>query len=324
MPMNPMQRRARNSFLIGFLVALIIMAVVVMLLLQKIKSINDAKEALEARQKKVLVAIEDLESGQAVTMDDFKTDTVQTSMDTSKIISSDDFEFTDTNGEIIAKYNDDGSEKQKQLIMKVSVPAGTMVTKEMLSEVDEQVTDDLRLQEFNMILLPSQLKNGDYIDVRYSLPGGEDYVVLAKKKVIATTQTGVWLKLSEEEVLTMENAIVEAYQITGSKLYALEYVEPGMQGALTPTYPVSQATLTIIQNTPNIVQEAKDAIFARYNDQGQVDQRVNHINSLLPEPEKGQSLVQSGNKDEQGKMQADRENFVKSLEGTEDIGVSSN
>ena len=46
MAMNPMQRRARNSFLIGFLVALIIMAVVVFLLLYQIKSIKEAKAKL--------------------------------------------------------------------------------------------------------------------------------------------------------------------------------------------------------------------------------------------------------------------------------------
>ena len=42
MAVNPMQRRARNSFLIGFLVALIIMALVVVFLLTRIKALNDA------------------------------------------------------------------------------------------------------------------------------------------------------------------------------------------------------------------------------------------------------------------------------------------
>ena len=37
MAINPMQRKARNSFLIGFLVALVIMAVVVFILIYQIK-----------------------------------------------------------------------------------------------------------------------------------------------------------------------------------------------------------------------------------------------------------------------------------------------
>ena len=77
MAMNPMQRRARTSFIIGFLVALIIGALAVGGLLLKIRSINEAKEAIEALQKQVYVATEDLESGDEVTMDDFVKGIVQ-------------------------------------------------------------------------------------------------------------------------------------------------------------------------------------------------------------------------------------------------------
>ena len=47
---NPIQRRAKNSFLLGFLLALIIMAVVVGLLIYKITKVTEEKEALEAKQ----------------------------------------------------------------------------------------------------------------------------------------------------------------------------------------------------------------------------------------------------------------------------------
>ena len=328
MPMNPMQRRARNSFLLGFLLALVIMAVVVIGLLQKIKSLNDAKEALEALQRTVYVAAEDMESGQVIEAESFtelfRQEKVQTTMDITQVISTDDFEYYDENDELVTKLNEDGSEKKKNLVLKFNVPAGSMVTKDMFYEEGEEIANDTRMQEFNMILLPSQLKNGDYVDIRYSLPGGENYIVLSKKKVIYTTQTGIWLELTEDELLTIENAIVEAYGIKGSKLYALKYVEPGMQEASTPTYPVNENTLQMIQSSPNVVQVAKDALFARYNDQGQVEQRVSHINALLPDTQTMQSEVQSGHTSEQSTIQADREEFVKSLEGTDKIGVSSN
>ncbi len=329
MPMNPMQRRARNSFLLGFLLALVIMAIVVIILLQRIKSLNDAKEALEALQKDVFVATEDMESGQVINGESFyelfKKEKVQTTMDITQVISEEDFEYVDEQtGETIIKLNEDGSEKKKNLILKFNVPAGTMVTKDMFYEEGKEITNDTRLQEFNMILLPSQLKNGDYVDVRYSLPTGENYIVLAKKQVVYTTQTGIWIELTEDELLTIENAIVESYSISGSKIYALKYVEPGMQEEATPTYPVNNNTLQMIQNSPDVVQDAKDALFARYNDQGQVEQRVSHIDVLLPDRETIQSNVQSGHKSEQSTIQSDREEFVKSLEGTEKIGVSSN
>ena len=196
MPVNPMQRRMRNSFLVGFLLALIIMALVVLGLVYKMKGIEAEKAAIEALQQSIYVAAEDLESGQSVNMDNFTTEQVQTTMDTSLVISEDDFMFQDDEGNPIIKYNDDGSEKQKDMIMKVNVPAGAIVTKDMLADSTTDLTSDQRIHEFNMILLPSQLKTGDYIDIRLSLAQGQDYIVLSKKKVLQTTETGIWLKLS--------------------------------------------------------------------------------------------------------------------------------
>ena len=46
MPINPMQRRARNSFLIGFLIALIIMAIVVAGLISCNKSEIETRPSL--------------------------------------------------------------------------------------------------------------------------------------------------------------------------------------------------------------------------------------------------------------------------------------
>ena len=78
MAMNPMQRRARNSFFIGFLLALVIMAVVVMLLVNQIKGVNEELNALKGLQKTALVAASDLKSGSEITMESLKNDTVQT------------------------------------------------------------------------------------------------------------------------------------------------------------------------------------------------------------------------------------------------------
>ena len=131
--------------------------------------------------------------------------------------------------------------------------------------------------------------------------------------------------LTEEEMLTMENAIVESYRISGSKLYALEYIEPGMQYAATETYAVSQTVHDMIINSPNVLQEAKNALAERYNNQQHVNQRNLHIEPFLINQDinSTQSTVQAGIKKEQAVVQTDREDYVKSLEGTEDIGVSS-
>lgn len=318
MPINPMQRRARNSFLAGFLIALVIMAVVVFLLLQKIKTINEAKEALEALQQDMYVATEDIESGELVTMESFKLDTVQTTVDPEMVVSEDDFAFYDEEGNIVPKYNEDGSEKLKELVMKINVPAGTIITKDMLVESDALTTDDQRIQEYNMILLPSQLKSGDYIDIRFSLPKGQDYIVLSKKKVLQCTSTGIWMKLSEDELLTLQNAIVESYTIQGSKLYAIEYSEPGLQAKAEQTYPVSQEVLELINKNPNVVETAKNALWERYNanEMAQAYQRNTYISPAVAANEPAMAgNVQSGNQQENGKVQAAREEYISTLEG---------
>lgn len=319
MAMNPMQRRARNSFLVGFLVALIIMAVVVFILLFQIKSIKEAKEKIEALQKQVLVASSDLKSGQSVTMDDFTNQTVQTTVNPSDVISATDFEFTDNSGEIITKIDEDGNELKKSMVMKIDVPSGTIVTKNMISETDDQTADSERIQELNMIVLPSQLVNGDYIDIRLSMPNGQDFIVLSKKKVLGTNSTSVWLKLSEEELLTLTNSIVEAYTITGAKLYAIQYIEPGLQDKPIPTYNVSAATLALIEANPNIKDEAKQKLYANYS----TDMRRTYFEPELQKDIENQgALVSAGNSNEIEKIQAAREEFVESLEGSEDVGYS--
>ncbi len=324
MAINPMQRRARNSFFIGFLVALIIMACVVLFLLYQIKSLNEAKEALEALQKQVYVAADDLESGQELSFyDDFKTEIVQTTMDTSLIISQDDFEFKDEETDaVIEKYNEDGVQIYKNLVMKVNVPAGSIVTRDMVVESGNETTDTQRIQEYNMIVLPSQLKNGDYVDIRLSLPTGQDYIVLAKKKVLGTTQTGLWLKLDETEILMMNNAIVESYIIPGSKLYATQYPEAGVQEAAVPTYNVSGAVLDLINSDPNISETARQELWNRYNANVRVTYFEPTLATYIQEPEDRDSAVEGGFQEEVESIQAARESFVDSLEGTEDIGYT--
>lgn len=321
MAMNPMQRRARTSFIIGFLVALIIGALVVVALLVKIKGLNEAKEAIEALQKEVYVASADLESGQEVTLDDFKMGTVQTVVPKDTMLEVDDFEFKDKDGNIITRVDAEGNELEKKMIVKIDIPAGTIITKDMLQDSEDLLDNSQRVQEFNMIQLPSQLKNGEYIDVRVTYPNGQDFIVLSKKKVMGTNSTSIWLKLNELELSLMNNAIVESYSTVGTKLYAIEYVEPGMQTEATPTYVASSDVMNLINRNPNIVDEIKKE-YGR-NIEGFADYRTTTIQSLLDaNRDNRDALVSAGNSNEQQKVQALRQEYVKALEGSEEIGYN--
>ena len=193
MAMNPMQRRARNSFLTGMLVTLVVMAVVVIVLLYKINQLNEDMENLIKLQSTVAVVSKDIKSGEDVTEDLLKKETVQTTIQKDKIFTSTDF----------IELDDEGNELVLEYISKVDLPKGTIITKDMVAEKGEQTTADQRIQEYNMITLPSQLKNGQYIDIRYKLPSGADYIVASKKKVLQCTADTIWLKVDEAELLTI-------------------------------------------------------------------------------------------------------------------------
>lgn len=324
MAINPMQKRARNSFIQGALITLILMLVVVLFLVKQMRALNDAKEALEKANSKVYVALDDLKSGEEIKFEeDFMMETVRTKVDKSEIISQDDFMFKNEKGEPVEKYKEnDGTPIYPTIRMKIDVPAGTIVTKEMIYSEDDETEDSERIQEYNMILLPSNLRNGEHVDIRLTLPTGQDYVVLAKKEVLGTTDTGLWLEVTESEILTMNNAIIESYIIPGTKLYASQYTEAGMQNKSTPTYQVSGKVKELIERDPNISPEARSAILDNYN--GEL--RTLHFEEILynyvSEPEDRDNAVQQAFNEEIQKIQEDRAAFVEELEGTDEIGFN--
>ena len=71
----------------------------------------------------------------------------------------------------------------------------------------------------------------------------------------------------------MESAIVEAYIMSSSKLYAIQYIEPGMQDAAVKTYTPTTAVQNLIAANGNIKNEAKSALQARFdqNMRGYID-----------------------------------------------------
>ena len=191
----------------------------------------------------------------------------------------------------------------------------------MVTATDENVTNDLRIQEYNMINIQSQITSNDYVDIRLRMPSGLDYVVVSKKKVEVPQIDGIdsvntiWVKLTEEETLAMSNAIVEAYQMDGSYLYTTKYVEPGTQGKATPTYVPSQEVINLVQSDPNIVQEAKNAMITRYNTYaGQIRNSINgELNRV--ESDDRTDGISSGVSKEVSTRQEQRQSYLDALAG---------
>ena len=352
MATNPMQRRTRNSFLLGMLVMLLIASIIIGLLvflLVKERKLNEEQEKIETD---VYVLTQDVSAGNIITPDMFAVRTVSSYTVPSNAMKENLYELesyalidkntggsigSDQNGlyligvdgKNVRILNDNGNyyinvNGQKQaidftdvpLVAKVDLKANSVITLDYIAKSDEIASDDLRLQEYTMINLPIKLAANDYIDVRIMLPNGLEYIVLPKKRVIEVSGDAIWLKVTEQEILTMNNAIVEAYTMTGSKLSANIYVEPGLQEAAIPTYAVSQEVYNLIQNDPNIVEKARSELKYRFSSDGEnlAARRQNEINPQMSVyVNEAQTNVEQALKEEMQARKELREKYLQDL-----------
>ena len=297
---NPMQRKAKNSFLLGVLLTMLVMGVIVGLLFLKIMNMQKAENERLANQKQVYVLSQDVKSGDKVDSANLKTITVDNAAVPSNAI---------TPGSL-TEYT----------VAKIDLKKGTTITAGMITESSEETTADLRMQEYNMIKLSTQLATNDYIDIRLRMPSGLDYIVVSKKSVEIPVIGGeessntIWVKLSEAETLAMSNAIVEAYTMNGAILYTTTYTEPGMQDAAIPTYVPSANVQNLMNQNPNILQEAKNALFTRYNSTSSI--RTNNINGELSQyQEEAQGNISNGVSSEVTSAQEQRKSYLDALAG---------
>ena len=157
------------------------------------------------------------------------------------------------------------------VIAKVAMTANTVITSSLVVRTDEVQTNDVRTQEYNMLVLPTELGPEDYVDVRLMLPNGQDFIVVSKKRVgIPQTSDGTYMadtitmNLAEDETISMSAAIVEAYKINGSKIYVTKYTDPAIQEKSIETFIPTQEIAELINSDPNIVTTAREALKARY------------------------------------------------------------
>lgn len=299
MAMNPMQRKANNYLLIGVLVTLLITGSIIVFLFMQLNTLQQEKNKEQASMKKVYIVADDIKSGETVTYDKLIQKSVSGSVIPSNVLSVELTEHT---------------------IAKIDLSAGTIVTNNMVQESEEKTTADLRRQEYNMVILPSQIQNGNYIDIRLRLSNGVDYIVVSKKKVEIPTIDGIdssnsiIINMNETETMVMANAIIEAYIDQGSLLYATTYVEPGLQQSVTPTYVPSGTVQNAINSNPNIEQEAKNALFARYNQN--TTTRTNTIDGALAQYAQDRvDNIEAGVQEEITKAKEQRELYLESLGG---------
>ena len=259
--MNPLERKARNSFIKGLVVAGLIGLIGIIVLVIILVQMKGEEQARIDAQKNVYVLKTSVQSGTVITQDMFTTVKADANVAPTDAVTASSYSSI--------AYDEEGNELE--VVAKIDIAANTIVTTNMITTSDNMNTDDVRKEEYNMISLPSDLETGDTVDVRLRMPDGTNYIVVSKKKVTVLDQGGIpsvntiSLDLSEGEILMMSNAIVEAYMMEGSRLYITRYVEPGMQAGAITTYVPSAEVQNLINNDPNVVAQAKQELITRFN-----------------------------------------------------------
>ncbi|MBE5938485.1 MAG: hypothetical protein E7265_10710 [Lachnospiraceae bacterium] len=143
----------------------------------------------------------------------------------------------------------------------------------------EDVTRDLRDYEISFANLMYNLSDYDFIDVRVRYADGTDYVLLSKKMVeeLVMEECVFTTTLTEDEILRVSCAIIDAYTTSGTYIYTTRYTDANLQNPAVPNYPVSQKALQVIYNNPNIISIAEHTLNmeARMN----LEARMKDINS---------------------------------------------
>lgn len=150
------------------------------------------------------------------------------------------------------------TKKEIGSIALVTIPEKSHVLKAMV--IEDMVENSLREQEFSVFQLNRNLKENNFVDIRIVYPNGENYIVLSKKAIknLSLENNNCFLWLTEEEILTVSSAIVDAYLHNGTKLYTTKYIEPQIQEASIQTYQPNEAVISLIKTDPNVVQRASD------------------------------------------------------------------
>lgn len=146
-------------------------------------------------------------------------------------------------------------------LYKVELKAGTVLTKSVLTP--ELITQQDRFLDIVADVFPVKLEPNEFIDLHISTPTGQDYIVLGKKRVSEFHGNSCEVMVGAEDIHRYQSALVDAFLNPGTTIYATTYVEPGLQEASIPYYPVSNQALNAMEVNPNIVKVAEKEIIQR-------------------------------------------------------------
>ncbi len=198
---------------------------------------NELEARLQANTQNVYVAVANIEAGEEITADNVAVQQIISGLESFYYITAD----------------------QIGTHALIDISEGTPITNAMVTE--DVFDKDSREYEISVANLMTSQQDYDTVDVRIMYPNGEDYLVLSKKTVTGLNLEGCLFNavLSEEEILRMASATVDAYLTTGAYIYTTRYVA-NSQDEAKPTYLVRAETLDLINSDPNVLSKATETL----------------------------------------------------------------
>ncbi len=180
-----------------------------------------------------------VKSGDEITDDNIETMKMYSSLMTEQYVTNPE--------DIIGRY------------FKIAVNPGTPIMFNMA--MDEEMEDSTRDRDIVLDRLTVGLEVGDYIDVRITMPYGDDYIVLSHKRVYGIGEGSIKLHLTEYEWNVYQGALVDYFLNSeyGCSIYGDRYVEPGLQQEAVPFYAVPANIAALLQKNPNILDKQEAA-----------------------------------------------------------------
>lgn len=159
---------------------------------------------------------------------------------------------------------------------KISLTAGTVITSDCIYE--EVITSDMRYYDVLVDVVPIGLKSGAFIDIRLKYGTGADFIGISHRQVAKVHGNSIKLIVTEKDIHTFSSMLVdnivfnETFKVEkdvnndgviddrdtspaiGSYIYAVEYVDGGVQDKAADYFAPSMLVQAIMQGDPNILQ----------------------------------------------------------------------
>lgn len=219
--------------------------------------ISDLNTSLSAIGELVpaYTVVSDVPSGKKIEETDLQVIDVPLSMSTNLVQDS---------SELVGKY------------FKLGMTAGSVITTDCVYE--EVITSDMRYYDVLVDILPIGLKPGAFVDIRIKFGTGADFIGLSHCQVIEINGNVLKLVLTEEDINVYSSMLIdnimfnETLQSTldlngdgkintsdkvsavGAYIYAVEYLEGGIQEKPENIYAPSTLVQGIMASNPNILE----------------------------------------------------------------------